>query len=264
MGGDDQREPGADGRGRPPADARGVLAVCERWELHNAVIGEVTDTGLLRAFWEDEVVGEIPARLLTDECPRYASSRSRARSRTTAAVWRCSTRRRTPALLELLGSPNMRSREPIYRRYDHLVGSRTVRRPGLDAAVLRLRPGYRGLAVSLDGHGRMGPPRPAHGRRAGRARGGAKRRLHRRRAARPDRLPQLRQPGEGRDRLGARASRSRGWPRRARRCGSRSSRATSRSTTRPTGARSTRLRSSAASACSTTCARCRAAGARAT
>ena len=48
-----------------------VLAVCERWELHNAVIGEVTDTGLLRALWDDEVVGEIPARLLTDECPRY-------------------------------------------------------------------------------------------------------------------------------------------------------------------------------------------------
>src|SRR5213078_5076134 len=29
--------------------------------------------------------------------------------------------------------------------------SRTVRRPGLDAAVLRLRPSWRGLAVSLDG-----------------------------------------------------------------------------------------------------------------
>ena len=60
------------------------------------------------------------------------------------------------ALVELLGSPNIRSREWIYRRYDHLVGSRTVRRPGLDAAVLRLRPGYRGLAVSLDGQSRMG------------------------------------------------------------------------------------------------------------
>ncbi|HKP17862.1 MAG TPA: AIR synthase related protein, partial [Gaiellaceae bacterium] len=33
--------------------------------------------------------------------------------------------------------------------------SRTVRRPGLDAAVLRLRPSYRGLAVSLDGTGRI-------------------------------------------------------------------------------------------------------------
>jgi phosphoribosylformylglycinamidine synthase len=30
-----------------------------------------------------------------------------------------------------------------------------VRRPGLDAAVLRLRPGHRGLAVTLDGQGRL-------------------------------------------------------------------------------------------------------------
>jgi phosphoribosylformylglycinamidine synthase subunit PurL len=59
------------------------------------------------------------------------------------------------ALLELLASPNLRSRAWIFRRYDHLVGSRTVRRPGLDAAVLRLRPSNRGLAVSLDGSGRI-------------------------------------------------------------------------------------------------------------
>jgi phosphoribosylformylglycinamidine synthase len=55
----------------------------------------------------------------------------------------------------LLASPNIRSRAWIYRQYDHLVGSRTVRRPGLDAAVLRLRPSHRGLAVSLDGQGRI-------------------------------------------------------------------------------------------------------------
>src|SRR5207249_11521165 len=59
------------------------------------------------------------------------------------------------ALLELLASPNIRSRAWIYRRYDQLVGSRTVRRPGLDAAVLRLRPSTRGIAVSLDGQGRI-------------------------------------------------------------------------------------------------------------
>jgi phosphoribosylformylglycinamidine (FGAM) synthase-like enzyme len=39
----------------------------------------------------------------------------------------------------------------VIEQYDHLVGSRTVRRPGLDAAVLRLRPSLRGLAVSLQG-----------------------------------------------------------------------------------------------------------------
>ena len=43
----------------------------------------------------------------------------------------------------------------MFRRYDQLVGSRTVRRPGLDAAVLRLRPSMRGLALSLDGQGRI-------------------------------------------------------------------------------------------------------------
>jgi phosphoribosylformylglycinamidine synthase subunit PurL len=39
----------------------------------------------------------------------------------------------------------------IYEQYDQLVGSRTVRRPGLDAAILRLRPSLRGLSVSLQG-----------------------------------------------------------------------------------------------------------------
>jgi phosphoribosylformylglycinamidine (FGAM) synthase-like enzyme len=42
----------------------------------------------------------------------------------------------------------------VYEQYDQLVGSRTVRRPGFDAAVLRLRPSMRGLALSLQG------PRP--------------------------------------------------------------------------------------------------------
>ena len=112
-----------------------VAEVCRKWELNHAVIGEVTDTGELRAFHDDELVGEIPARLLTDQCPRY----------------RVATRPRDvePASPPL--EPNTRSREWIYERYDQLVGSRTVRRPGLDAAVLRLRPSFRGLAVSLDG-----------------------------------------------------------------------------------------------------------------
>jgi phosphoribosylformylglycinamidine synthase len=38
----------------------------------------------------------------------------------------------------------------VFEQYDQLVGSRTVRRPGLDAAVLRVD-GIRGIAVSLDG-----------------------------------------------------------------------------------------------------------------
>jgi phosphoribosylformylglycinamidine synthase len=111
-----------------------VEAVLARWELHHATIGEVTDTGELRAFVEEEVVGEVPARLLTDECPRYEVDRLSA-ARPRAVV--------DPA--------NLEPKDWIYEQYDQLVLSRTVRRPGLDAAVLRLRPSWRGLAVSLDG-----------------------------------------------------------------------------------------------------------------
>ena len=142
-----------------------VLAVCERWELHHAVVGEVTDTGLLRALWADEVVGEIPARLLTDECPRYRVEPAPRAEESVTVTQSLVAPPHEDALVELLAGDNVRSRAPIYRRYDHLVGSRTVRRPGLDAAVLRLRPGYRGLAVSLDGSGPMGRLDPRTGGR---------------------------------------------------------------------------------------------------
>jgi len=111
-----------------------VEAVLDRWELHHAAIGEVTETGELRAFVADEPVGEIPAAFLTDECPRYEVDRLET-ARPGAGVDRV----------------NLEPKDWVYEQYDQLVLSRTVRRPGLDAAVLRLRPSWRGLAVSLDG-----------------------------------------------------------------------------------------------------------------
>ncbi len=129
-----------------------VEEILDRWELGHAVIGEVTESGELRAFWNEEPVGEIPARLLTNECPRYEVS-SEPRPSTPAREF--SVPPLAEALLALLASANLRSRQFVFRRYDQLVGSRTVRRPGLDAAVLRLRPSRRGLALTLDGQGRI-------------------------------------------------------------------------------------------------------------
>jgi phosphoribosylformylglycinamidine synthase subunit PurL len=111
-----------------------VQRVCDRWELPCTAIGEVTDTGDLRAFCDDELVGSIPSALLTEECPRYDVPREpQPVTNTQASVH------------------NASPKNWIYEQYDQLVGSRTVRRPGLDAAVLRLRPSLRGLAVSLQG-----------------------------------------------------------------------------------------------------------------
>jgi phosphoribosylformylglycinamidine synthase len=111
-----------------------VRRVCSTWELPCTPIGDVTDTGDLRAFHDGDVVGEITAHLLTDECPRYDVARE-------------------PHALEYVepSAHNRASKAWIYEQYDQLVGSRTVRRPGLDGAVLRLRPSLRGLALSLQG-----------------------------------------------------------------------------------------------------------------
>jgi phosphoribosylformylglycinamidine synthase len=136
-----------------PQMLEAVEEVLDRWELHHAVVGEVTETGELRAFWHGELVGEIPARLLTDECPRYEVGRAARAPKPAREI--AGAPPTGDALLELLASPNVGSREFVYRRYDQLVGSRTVRRPGFDAAVLRLRPSLRGVAVSLDGQGRI-------------------------------------------------------------------------------------------------------------
>jgi phosphoribosylformylglycinamidine synthase subunit PurL len=118
-----------------------VRDVCARWELPCTVIGEVTDDCVLRAFHDGERVGEIPARFLTDECPRYVVEGRRHEVAEPARRLR-----------------SFESKRWIYEQYDHLVGSRTVRRPGLDAAVLRLAPSLRGLAVSLQGGDFSGGP----------------------------------------------------------------------------------------------------------
>ncbi len=116
-----------------PEQIEEVRAVCETWELPCTVIGEVTDHGELRAFHDGELVGSIPATFLTDECPRYDVDR-------------------TPHPVEraAVDPVNDEPKDWVFEQYDHLVGSRTVRRPGLDAAVLRVD-GTRGIAVSLDG-----------------------------------------------------------------------------------------------------------------
>ncbi len=140
VGDHDLREPGADGR-RRAAGARSTRSrrSASAGSSPYAEIGEVTDTGELRCFFEGEVVGAIPARYLTDEAPRYEVPRTPA-----AAGAGRARRRRAPRTTRRCSSCCAR------RTSAAAPGSTTAtttwsararsRRPGLDAAVLRLRP----------------------------------------------------------------------------------------------------------------------------
>jgi phosphoribosylformylglycinamidine synthase subunit PurL len=142
-----------------------VLAVCERWEVHGTAIGEVTDSGAMRIFRGDEVVGDVPVAALVDDCPVYALAPARPSAPLydppRATLQRGGSLRE--ALPALLGAPNVASRRPLFEQYDWIVQSRTVRRPEeADAAVLALPDGS-ALGVAIDGNGRRVAADPYQG-----------------------------------------------------------------------------------------------------
>ena len=196
-------EPGAMVAVVRPEMLDAVLAVCDHWELHRAVVGEVTDTGLLRALWEDEVVGEIPARLLTDECPRYRVEPipREAASDTVSQGLLDAPPHEQALLASRLGEyPQPRAGLPPLRPPRRLARSvaRGSTRP-CSAAPRLPRP--RSLARR---HGPDGPLDPRTGGSLAVLEAARNVACTRCRAARAHRLPQLRQSGERRDRVGAR------------------------------------------------------------
>jgi phosphoribosylformylglycinamidine synthase len=55
----------------------------------------------------------------------------------------------------MLAHPNIGSKRAVWQRYDHMIGTNTVAAPGADAAVLRLKGRCDGIALSVDGNGRL-------------------------------------------------------------------------------------------------------------
>jgi phosphoribosylformylglycinamidine synthase len=136
-----------------------VAAAFSRFGLHATVIGRVSDEPMLRGRWHGELVCELPPAALTDQAPRYRPAAeppvdlAARRARNLSAL--ASAPATTEHLLRLLASANVRSRQSIWRRYDHMNGTRTVVPPGSDAALLRIEGTSRALALALDGPGRQ-------------------------------------------------------------------------------------------------------------
>ena len=138
-----------------PENVDAVLGLCAKWEVGGTVIGEVTDTGRMRVFAGERLVGDIPVGALVDECPVYDLAPEPPHEQLYPhPPLVLHTEDPAEVLLELLRSPNIASRRPVFEQYDWLVGSRTVRRPEeADAAVLHLGD-RKAIAVAIDGNGR--------------------------------------------------------------------------------------------------------------
>jgi phosphoribosylformylglycinamidine synthase len=114
-----------------------------------------------------EVVVDVPAGLLTDGAPPGHVPIDPAPAPEPLDLARVpEPEDLAGAWLALLAAPSTASKRWVYERYDHLVGASTVRRPGGDAAVVRLPGSRRAIALTTDGADRHCQLDPRAGGRA--------------------------------------------------------------------------------------------------
>ena len=146
-----------------PGHEDAVKAIFDKWDLQSTVIGKATDDGLARIIdsgGDGALLQGAPLVSTLTDAPQY-------RLQGVKAKWLTELQERDlselplpdqspeDVLLGLLASPNIASKEWVYRQYDHQVQTNTVAAPGADAAVLRVKGTAKGIALSTDGNGRL-------------------------------------------------------------------------------------------------------------
>ncbi|MCS6935058.1 MAG: phosphoribosylformylglycinamidine synthase subunit PurL [Chitinophagales bacterium] len=134
-----------------------VEEVFAKWDLHCAVIGEVTDTGMLEYFMGDELVAKVPAEslVLGGGAPVYereykepAYYQENKKFDIEKLPLPDDYRQVAQALVQ---SPNIASKKWVYEQYDSMVGiaNLSTNSPS-DAAVIRVLGSDKYLAVTVD------------------------------------------------------------------------------------------------------------------
>ena len=135
-----------------------VRKVFDKWDVSCRAIGQVTDQADARVFDGPKRIADLPVKHLS-QAPRYrlqgvpdAGQRQRQQLSLSSVPQPPGGPEET--LLKLLASPNIASKESVYRQYDHQVQTNTVVGPGSDAAILRIKDTAKAIALSIDGNGR--------------------------------------------------------------------------------------------------------------
>jgi phosphoribosylformylglycinamidine synthase len=135
-----------------------IKKIFDKWDLDAVVIGRVTDDQQFRALWHGQEVTRIPIRALTKDAPAYQRPMKRPADQDRLQQLDLDEvpepKDLAATFKQLLGSPNIASKEWIYRQYDHYVRTNTVVAPGADAAVIRVKGTDKGLALTVDGNSR--------------------------------------------------------------------------------------------------------------
>jgi phosphoribosylformylglycinamidine synthase len=136
-----------------------VREIFARWDLDAVVVGRVTDDGRMRVRWRGATVVDIPVDPVAQSAPVY--ERPMRRPADLGERQKLDLSSIEPesdpqgALEQMLDSPNLASRQWVWRQYDSLVLGNTVLGPGGDAALVQVkredgRATRKALALSVD------------------------------------------------------------------------------------------------------------------
>ena len=135
-----------------------VIAICRKWGIDAAVVGKVTEDGMVRVLEHGNVVAEIPAKALAEEGPRYERPATPPQYQDMLQSLMVDNlpdvKDPQEVLLSLLQSPTIASKRWVYRQYDYMVGTNSIVCPGSDAAVVRIKGTDKALAMTTDGNSR--------------------------------------------------------------------------------------------------------------
>lgn len=127
-----------------------VIEIFEKWELDVAVIGEVTDSGVMELFWYGQKCAQIPIDELSNNAP-ILDRALKAVHREGEAATSLRTNLSAQAVFEkLLSSIEINDKKWVYSQYDSSVQTNTIIGPGMcDASVLRIKENDVGVAMNV-------------------------------------------------------------------------------------------------------------------
>ena len=131
-----------------------IIDIFEKWDLDAAVVGEVTDTGLMELFWHGEKCAEVPVDPVSEEAP--VLDRPTARPAYLDALKEVSIDdfakvSNQEAFEKMIASMEVVDKSWVYEQYDSMVQTNTIKKGGmLDASVIRVKENGKALAMSSD------------------------------------------------------------------------------------------------------------------
>lgn len=127
-----------------------VLEIFAKWEVDCAVIGEVTNSGLMELYWYDEPCARLPIAELSSNAPMLDRATKEAKRESAPAQTLKTTLSAQEMFEKLLGSLEISDKKWVYSQYDSSVQTNTIVGPGQgDASVIRIKESEAGIAMSV-------------------------------------------------------------------------------------------------------------------